>query len=277
MALETPKDERGHDAGKCRGNDHPGRHLESRRPQSVGRLPQGTGHGQHGVLTERGDHRDDHQAHDEARAQSVEDKHVRKDDLELRRHEGQGEIAVDDSRYAGEHLQDGLEDAPRLVGRVLRQEDRRREAYGYRYGGGEDGDEQCARHERQHAVRPRLENGRPPRARQEVPHRDLREEAPSLRHQAYYYADGREYGDEGAGEEDRLDDTAFESSNVPPPAPIGEAGTGPQALPYCRVHGLPLVVEKQPRWASAAIGGGGAAATRRRLSIYPGAEPRGRR
>ncbi len=97
------------------------------------------------------DQRDDHDPDDDRRRQGVEHPDV-DDVLQVRRDEGQREVAEDDRRDAGEQLEDRLEHLAQPLARVLGEEDRRREPHGQAEQAGEEGDLDGVGDERQHAV-----------------------------------------------------------------------------------------------------------------------------
>ena len=110
--------------------DKRGRHddlhrgLEARRAHRVRAFAQAHRHRAHRVLGQRGDVRNDHDAHHHARRQHVEAGQPGIDLLQQRRDEQQREVAVDDGRHAGQQLEHRLERLARLVAGELGQVDR---------------------------------------------------------------------------------------------------------------------------------------------------------
>ena len=73
-------------------------------------------HGVQRVFRQGRDERQNHDAHDDAGPERVEAGEARDELLQQRRHEEQREVAVDDRRDAGEHLENGLDDAAHAGG-----------------------------------------------------------------------------------------------------------------------------------------------------------------
>ena len=87
-------------------------------PPKQRHLPEGAQDRPHGILADRADIRDDHDADDQAGAQHVKSWQVRPDLLKGRRHKQQGEIPIDDRRHGAQQFQSRLHrfsDCPRGI------------------------------------------------------------------------------------------------------------------------------------------------------------------
>ena len=133
-------------------------------------------HRAHRVVGERRDDRHQHHAHHEPGGEGVEDVHLDPEVAQQSGHEREREVAEDDRRDPGEGLERGLQNPPGPRRRVLAQVDRRTEAEQHRNEARDQGDEQGARDEREHAEVGGLEQRRPLRPGEEVDDRDLAEE-----------------------------------------------------------------------------------------------------
>ena len=123
------------DAGDRGREDHPGHRVHAVGSEPERGLAQRLWDGGQGVLRQGGHRGDDHDAQDEPSGEHREgpDVHVQHALEKCRRDEGQGEIAIDDRRHAGQHLEHRFEDAAHLRRGVLGQIDRRAEAEGDRH------------------------------------------------------------------------------------------------------------------------------------------------
>ena len=112
--ADGPRDaehDRRDDARQRRREDHARGDLELRGAEPVGALAQRLRHGRHRVLGHGRDRRDDHEAHDDPGRERVEDADLDVEQVlqDVRREEGQREVAEHDRGHAGEQLQDRLD------------------------------------------------------------------------------------------------------------------------------------------------------------------------
>ena len=150
------------------------------RPRAATRAPR------HGVLGDRGDRRQHEQAEDDAGGQRVELVDPEPEDVaeDLGREEGEREVAEDDRRDAGEHLEHRLDDLAHARAARTRQVDRRTAARaGWRPRAPIRGQVERAPDQREHAegLLVAAELRRPLRAEQEVADRRRRRRRRSSR------------------------------------------------------------------------------------------------
>ena len=105
-----PEHEGGRDAGDGGRQHDPEGGLQARRAERERAVTKRLRNRPHRVLAERGDIGDDHDPHDDAGAQDIEARQAGDDVLQQRRHEQQGEKAVDDRGNAAEQFQHRLDD-----------------------------------------------------------------------------------------------------------------------------------------------------------------------
>ena len=146
------------------------------------------------------------------------------DVLQVRRDPGQGEVAEDHGRDAGQQLEDRLEHLAQALAGVLGEEDRRGEADRQPDEAGEERDLEGVRDERQDAVAGVAEAGAPLGAREEVDRRDLGEELDRALDEGDDDAEGREDGDAWRREERADDDALPRPLPGPPPDCRGPRG-----------------------------------------------------
>ena len=130
MAREAPRIERGDDARQRGGEDDAQRDLQLARAEAEGALAQRGGHGAQRVLGDRRDRRQHEQAEDDPGRQRVELVDLDPEDAaqDLGREEGEGEVAEDDRRHAGQQLEHRLDDLAHARRRVLGEVDRGQQA-----------------------------------------------------------------------------------------------------------------------------------------------------
>ena len=173
-------------------------------PSAYAPLPESRRHRAQGVLADRGHHRQDHEAHHDARAGDVEYPRLREYFPEYRGYEEQREVAVHDRRDSRQHLKYRFEYAAEPGRGVFAEEDCRQDPDRQRHDHRDERDRYRAVYQRQHSEVLGGEQRGPARAGEEVDYGNLAEKLDGLAKQRGHDSKRREYRNRRARKQNGL-------------------------------------------------------------------------